>query len=329
MLAPATSASLLAALDSQATSNGGGGTSTRATTTAAGDETPDEVSPQRVPQRVAPVTKTKPSRRLEPGDLICGQCGEGNPPTRKFCSRCGSGLTAAQVVRGRWWRRLLPRRRTRTMEAGTRPGQKGVRRDARSKVSGSYRKIRRSLAALTLVMGMLYLAVPPLRGAINRSLANPTAGITERVGGWWHALTYPYEDVPVRRSRGVPEARGHPGSETVDGNTASFWAAGWAEKRSPRLVVRFEESQDLAAVVIHNGASGENAERYLQPKELEFRYGDGRTEDVGLKFSSDPQTIELEGGSTVRTITIFVRSVHDKEGLTRIALRELEFKTRK
>ena len=42
-------------------------------------------------------------------------------------------------------------------------------------MSGGYRKLRRSLAALMLVAGMLYLAVPPLRGVINRTLANPTA----------------------------------------------------------------------------------------------------------------------------------------------------------
>jgi hypothetical protein len=207
VLAPAASAGLLAGLHSGAGENGVAPTAPNARTTPkAASDLPEEVTPQRVPRRVTPVTKTKPSRRLEPGDLVCGECGEGNPPTRNFCSRCGNGLTTATAVRVPWWRRVLPRRRTRTMEAGTRPGQKDVRKDARTRLTGGYRKVRRTLAAVMLTVGLVYVAVPPLRGPVNRTLSEPAAQAQETVSGWWHALTYPYKDDQVHRRRALPES---------------------------------------------------------------------------------------------------------------------------
>ena len=59
---------------------------------------PTERTPQATRELAAAVTKTKPTRRLRPGDLICGQCGEGNPPVRRFCGRCGDSLDRKSVV---------------------------------------------------------------------------------------------------------------------------------------------------------------------------------------------------------------------------------------
>jgi hypothetical protein len=321
---------MVVAVDGDAAARGGPSTRDRTAGTTGDGGLPDEVSPQKVQKRIAPVTKTKPSRRLEPGDLVCGQCGEGNPPTRKFCSRCGDELTTAEVVRTRWYRRLMVWKRSpKALEAGARPGQKGVRRDPRAKVSGGYRKLRRSLAALMLVAGMLYLAVPPLRGVINRTLANPTAEIKETVGGWWHSLTYPYDDLPVQRSSARDEMASHPGSDAFDGNTSSFWGARWVPNRPPAVTVRFEEVETIAAVVVHNGAAEENAAKFLQARVVRFRYGNGAVEEVELRASGDPQTLKLKDATTVKQVTISVREVFDKEGLRRTAISEIEFKTKK
>ncbi len=35
------------------------------------------------------VAKQAPSRKINPGDLVCGVCGEGNDPERNYCRRCG------------------------------------------------------------------------------------------------------------------------------------------------------------------------------------------------------------------------------------------------
>ena len=72
--------------------------------------------------RPAARQKTAPTRVVNPGDLVCGQCGEGNDPNRRFCRRCGASCRRAAVFTlpwyRRWWRRLTTRK---TREAGDRP----------------------------------------------------------------------------------------------------------------------------------------------------------------------------------------------------------------
>jgi hypothetical protein len=54
-------------------------------------------------QASTPAPAAKPQelpqpRRLQPGDLVCPECGEGNDPNRKFCARCGTELTNAKPL---------------------------------------------------------------------------------------------------------------------------------------------------------------------------------------------------------------------------------------
>jgi hypothetical protein len=78
--------------------------------TKVGATQPEEVRPDAMTPTVAKkqgkvIQKTTPTRRLFPGDLICRDCGEGNPPARKFCRGCGSSLaTSATTVETKSWR---------------------------------------------------------------------------------------------------------------------------------------------------------------------------------------------------------------------------------
>ena len=278
------------------------------------------------------MVKTKPTRRLQPGDLICGKCGEGNPPTRNFCSRCGEALSAATVVRRPWYRRLLAplRRGPRTMEAGSRPGQGGAERlPVKKRVMSGYRKVRRVLAACMVVVAMTYLFVPPLRNVINQHVAHPVAGVKSKVMERWRSFTSPYSDVSVVETKTTATLAGTEGGDGVDGNTVSFWAVPWQGGRRPFLRVAFADPETINAIVVHAGASGEDASKYLQPKVLRLRYPNGLHEDVELKFSGDPQTFDLDKAQLVGSITVIVRSVYPKKGLTGVAVSDIEFKARK
>ncbi len=309
---------------------------------ASGTGVPDEVTPQRTKQRVAAVTKTKPTRRLQPGDLVCGQCGEGNAPTRKFCSRCGEELTEAQVVRAKWYRKLMFwTRGPKSMDAGTRPGQAGAKKDRRGSTWNAYRKVRAVLATLLLVLGLLYVVVAPLRGVINGALDKPVGWVTDTVTGWWDKLTDDFVDVAPERRFANAATRGHPAKAAFDGNTETFWAAPWPgpprpvkparSSRPPRpaLTAVFGEAVTLTHIVVHSGAAGENADSFLQPAVLRLTYGSGNSERVPLEFSADPQTVELSQATTFRKVTITVVRVHPREGARNVAIRDIEFKTRK
>jgi hypothetical protein len=73
------------------------------------------------------IRKTQPTRQLQPGELICGECGEGNAPARKFCKRCGHSLASAETVRRPVWKKLWPTKKVKTLEVGERPGRAGTK----------------------------------------------------------------------------------------------------------------------------------------------------------------------------------------------------------
>ncbi|HEX4982989.1 MAG TPA: hypothetical protein VFV63_14880, partial [Ilumatobacteraceae bacterium] len=121
--------------------------------------TPEAQHPQPTLPRPK-VTKQAPSRKINPGDLVCGACGEGNDPGRNYCRRCGSTLAEATVARTRWFRRR-PKRAKGIVAAGDRPGRPGrssggrnaarSARLARGKFLGRLAGVKRILALLAIV----------------------------------------------------------------------------------------------------------------------------------------------------------------------------------
>jgi hypothetical protein len=116
--------------------------------------------------RPAPVGEPAPEPRIRPGDLICGNCGEGNDPARKFCRRCGSTLAEATVaaVAVPWWRRVFARRQKAPAPAGTRPTPSD-----RARGWGCLSSAVTKVAAVVVIIAVvLFAAVPSLRRRVTR-----------------------------------------------------------------------------------------------------------------------------------------------------------------
>ena len=129
---------------------------------------PQPLPPQPVRARrsEAPVMTAPPTRRLQPDDLICGDCGEGNAPTRRFCSRCGASLQTATVVPTPWWRAVLRFFRQRRMRpAGARP----KRRSRLLTLHGVRALVRSTLLVAALLTGLLYVISPSMRAGVNEA----------------------------------------------------------------------------------------------------------------------------------------------------------------
>ena len=143
--------------------------------------TPEAQRPQ-TPLPRPKVTKQAPSRKINPGDLVCGACGEGNDPERNYCRRCGSPLAEAIVASTRWFRRR-PKRAKKVVAAGDRPGQPGrstTGRDAGARRAACPRQVprrarrhKRILALLAIVGIGVGLVIPSLR---NWLTDNASAG---------------------------------------------------------------------------------------------------------------------------------------------------------
>lgn len=93
------------------------------------DSAPAPRTPQEAMAHAAPKLAPVPKRSIKPGDLVCGQCGEANEPSRRFCRKCGALLVEeAPQTPLPWWRRLFKRLVTRkpkqALRAGERPWRK-------------------------------------------------------------------------------------------------------------------------------------------------------------------------------------------------------------
>ena len=286
---------------------------------------PISVAPTTARPRSAPRTLEAPTRR-HPGDLICGQCGEGNDPVRHFCRRCGNSLDEALAVRLPWYRRFFNRLfGIRTREAGWRPHRVGP-----PNVLGLvWRIIRLALIAL-IVLGLLaFLLVPGFHNLVVDRATSTFTTIRKAV--------HPnYEPVTPIGASATTAVAGHAPMLAIDGYSNTYWAA-LASDHAPVLVVRFSGLQDIAAVVIRSGSSGsapaDAANLQPRPHVLHLVFSNGYATDVTLNDdTTQTQSTFLEDGKArqVSFVEIHVVSVYAPAGASTssVAITEVEFRTK-
>lgn len=280
---------------------------------------PEALVPQESQRKTAPVRRQAPTRKLQPGDLICGDCGEGNSVTRKFCSRCGTSLAEAEKVKTPWWRKLLPRRGAKVRKSGDRPKRGG--RGGKSKlgvfVGATFKVVRRVVAVALVLGGIAYGMFAPFRGWVNERGAE-AKGTFERMFFPTYAPVSAAE-APTASAQ-LPE---HPPNMAVDGQSDSFWGApvGAVE---PNMVVRFDRKVDLAKIIVHNG-DGADFKATHRAQKLHLVYSSGKTTDVTLQDRPDPQTIDVENGEDVDSVEVHIVSTFKSVTGAELAISEIEF----
>lgn len=280
---------------------------------------PEAVVPQEAQKKPPQVRRQPPTRKLQPGELVCGECGEGNNASRKFCARCGTSLANAVVVKTPWWRKLLPRRGPKVRKAGDRPRRSG--RAGKSRlgltVRATFRVLRRVVAIALVLGGVAYGLFAPFRGWVNERAAE-AKGAFERTFFPTYAPVSAAE-TPVA-SLGLAD---HPPNDLVDGNWDTYWAApiGVAE---PNVTVKFDRKVHLAYIIVHNGDSADFKNTYRAAK-LHLVYSSGKTTDVDLADRPEPQTIELEDGEDTTGLEIHVVATFKSTTTSVLAISEIEF----
>ncbi len=295
---------------------------------AARDQGP-VAAPLTEPAPVQPAERVRPhtygpveaeERPLSPGDLICGQCGVGNPPVRRFCRRCAAPLADAAVVRPPWWRRFVPRWRRRVRRSGERP------RTHRSRASviagGVFRGLRWGLGALLALALLAFVLVPAFRGWAKSTMSS----------GWYQvkSVVAP-EYVPVRPravvSNGAqPE---HPDGLVADLNTTSYWAVRTGGPQ-PVLTFTFETAVDLRRIIVYNGTGpGPEFPTVFRAKELHLVFSNGRTTNLTLRDTPDQQTLSLPGSEGSTEVRVHVVSAYETGQVPDVAIAEIEFYTQR
>jgi hypothetical protein len=279
---------------------------------------PDVVAPQERGRARRTMPRSAPSRELQPGDLVCGECGEANLPTRRFCSRCGNELNDAEVVKAKWWRRILPKRKpraARAVEPESEVAKTGARRQHKKSI---FPAVRRTVAVLLVLGGAAYAAVPGIRGQLNTQAVSARQRIEKMVFG-----TY----VPVRavKATSTPITKGHLADAAVDEHKNTYWSTPVAGAR--RLTLTFQQPVELRKAIITGGIVG-NLRGSQRPHTLHFVYPSGKGQDVVLKDVTDPQQFDLDSKGKISSVEIYVQSTYANAESKQVTITEVELFTK-
>ena len=284
---------------------------------------PGAVQPAASRPRPAPSAPVPPSRAIEPGDLVCGQCGEGNTPSRKFCRRCGWSLLEAVVAPPLpLWRRLLPRRR-KHVAAGERPHRKGG--SSRAPATRARRTVGTVVRAVALLaaLGLTIGVVGPWRSSLSSEAGDAIRTVRR-------AVRPQYDPVRPTKAEATSSLPGHGPQLAIDGISDSFWAEGArGDGEGQTLVLTFSGPVDLDRMGIIPGTSGKPEDFVAQPrpKQLHLVFSDGSASDVTLKDSAKFQTFSIKGRQ-VSSVQVHVVSVYPALSGNACAITEIEFFTK-
>jgi len=279
------------------------------------------IAPQAARERQArTAVRQAPTRRLQPGDLICGDCGEGNPPNRKFCSRCGGSLESAAAVKAPWWRKILPKRKPKVLDAGARPGRGGVRTKSRraAALAQVFPAIRRIVAVVLLLGGIVYGAVPNVRGWVNTRVISAKSKVTGLINPQ-------FDPVHVNGAGASAQLRGHEPQRAVDNFTNTYWAAPAAKPGGEVvLVLQFDHKVNVDKALVRSGVAA-NFTGSDRPQNVHIVYDTGATYDLVLKDTPDPQEVKIGNGHDITRIELHITSDYKVvKGAPNVAITEIE-----
>jgi hypothetical protein len=233
-----------------------------------GAERPEQPAAQR-PSAARPpgvsIQRRPPTRRLEPGDLICPECGEGNPTTRKFCSRCGTSLETAQVVKAKWWQKLRLRRGPKKRTAGDRPSARRTRTSFPSKIMAVlFGGVSRVVGVILLIGGLVYGIVPNVRSSVNDEVGS----VKNKINSWIHPTRTEVIPTGVIASSQLP---GHAAQFVIDGPTNTYWEARLPVRKTRKLTLdfTFQNNFDLKNIAVWNGVGSSKTPDYTSTLRLQ------------------------------------------------------------
>ena len=288
--------------------------------------------------RPKPQVKQPPTKTINPGDLVCGTCGEGNTADRQFCRRCGTSLAEIVPVKKKWWQRSggehapggvgsAPAGSRNAVPAGTRKNGRSSSgaRKVKSGLFGGFNSIRRVLALLAILGLGTAIAVPSLRS----TLTDKAGDIFNSAKG---AVNPEYTQVSPDNtlSASTSAAPGHEATMVADGGSNTFWIAA-PDSVDATVSVTFTPPTDIAKVLITPGdqEKPENFKAMPRPKDVFISALDAsgtvlESKQLNLEDKADPQEIEFEVGDAV-TINLSVQSCYPDPSLRICAISEIEF----
>lgn len=275
------------------------------------EATAESVAPGPEESRPGPKIIQAPARRIQPGDVVCPNCGAGNSVDRNFCQRCGANLKAVAMVPVKvpWYRRLVGTRSD--PAAGTRPSSAPVER----KWGGAAFRVIALAVIVLVVLG--YAVVSPLRTRVNDSVGSLYATA--------HRHFFPI-NTAVRPSDATASSQvsTHPARLAIDLITETYWAANTSTDKQPWLRLVFASPVDINTLLLTSGAGNDFA-TIARPKDVKIVFSDKSS--ITLTLKDDPKAQSYDLGSMRHTTfaEIHILSVYPSAQSTDVAINEVEF----
>jgi hypothetical protein len=248
--------------------------------------------------------KSTKEREFRPGDLYCGNCGEGNEPNRRFCRKCGASLANAPVVATPWYKRL--KRKKKVLAAGERAKGKDGQRQAYGMHPGrdKVRRIFKALMIIAVVVLMIAL-LTPWGGGLRRRLTSAKDSIKAAI-----IPTYePIHPTSAQASSALPD---HPATLAIDGTSNMAWEpSAPGDGVGQQLVLTFDHQQNIDRIGFLSGVSDKQDEFLAQPRprQLHLVFSNGTSKDITLKDTPTFQQFSIKAHAVV-SVQITVVSVN-------------------
>ncbi|MEU0002526.1 hypothetical protein ABZ069_37075, partial [Streptomyces microflavus] len=287
------------------------------------DDEPDAVLPQAPQQRAARQNhRTARSNSIQPGHLICGDCGQGNTPTRRFCSRCGSELSEAEVASTPWWHRLRLRRGPRVVPLSTGTGRADTTAAPGERWQAIFTKVKIMAGLLIGLIILAYASYAPFRTEVDRRVA----AVRGSVVGFIQSQYSPVRPAKVTATDSV---KGHGPENTIDLNTASYWARPFDPdkqniKENVVLDVRFDGLVSLNQLIVTPGTADAFTD-HGRPRNLVVEYSNSKSTSITLKDSAKAQKFPLPDATAITSLKITIATVFPSEKNKDVTISEMEF----
>jgi len=224
---------------------------------------PEALKPTRTERRHSRAKAEPTGPQVHHGDLVCGQCGEGNLADRRFCRRCGASLAEARPFKVSWWRRIFSRKQRR-FEAGYRP-HRAAPRGIFGRIGAALRWLFRSVTRAVLVIIVVaaaVIAISPWRNTVKHKISSAYTSVRRTIAPHYD----PEHPIRALASSTLP---GHPASFLIDGVSNDYWAANNQPPNvSPGIVlfVTFAEPTSVDRMIFTIGADDQPQDYVTEPR---------------------------------------------------------------
>jgi ribosomal protein L40E len=281
---------------------------------------PQAIKPAAAKAKPAPRPAAPQRRVINPGDRICGGCGDGNPPERNWCRRCGASLKEAEVFNPSFWKRLLARlrRRRRVRAAGERPGTR--RRMFGGAGPGWLTSWITKVVAVAVIVFVVLCFFGPWKSTIRRHLASDYHTVAN--------VVHPsYDPVRAVGATATSQAPGHPAIYAVDGaSNTSWWTNGNGVGQKLTIQLGAPTQIDKLGFIIGDTDTPSSFDQQARPLLVLLDFNGGSKPYSKTEVMSDSPNFQsfTVSSPAVTSITLTIESVAGGQANSNTALAEVE-----